>query len=487
MRGAKFEGLGRRGAGRLAPLWPVLAFALLGGCVDAPSTTPREVAIEPAGLGLDSAATPAIADTWWTAYGDPQLDALIAKALAGSPTLAAAMARTRQAQSQLSVSRAATYPQVNGDGLLLRERLSEHFIAPPPIGGTTQWIGLTQASLSWSLDLFGKQAAQIERARATAEAAALDAEAARLMLSGLVTQAYIWLWRADLLIDVARDAVKQREGILGLTASRVRGGLDNPASERQAEALLAMARQDLVRAEADRDIAVHQIAALIGRGADAYDIKRPQLDAAALALPATLPADLLARRADIAAAQARIAAAFAGREVARKAFYPDINLLGMAGFAAIGLGPLFTGSSLQYGGGAAIHLPIFDAGTLRAEYAGATAGLDLAVADYNTAVITAVQQTADALSELRAAQDQASEQRRALDASAASLALATERYRSGLNPQSNVLDAESLVIDARRRDAALLAGTASARVGLLMAVGGGFSSSSNPARNPDHE
>ncbi|HEY0301847.1 MAG TPA: TolC family protein, partial [Rhizomicrobium sp.] len=174
----------------------MLAVALLCGCVDAPSTTPREVALEAAGLGLDSAPAPAIADTWWTAYGDPQLDALVAQALAGSPTLAAAMARTRQAQSQLSVSRAATYPQVTGDGLLLRERLAEHFIAPPPIGGTTQWIGLTQASLSWSLDLFGKQAAQIARARATAEAAALDAEAARLMLSGLVTQAYIWLWRA---------------------------------------------------------------------------------------------------------------------------------------------------------------------------------------------------------------------------------------------------------------------------------------------------
>ncbi|MEJ0041793.1 MAG: TolC family protein [Rhizomicrobium sp.] len=173
--------------------------------------------------------------------------------------------------------------------------------------------------------------------------------------------------------------------------------------------------------------------------------------------------------------------------MARKAFYPDINLLASVGFAAIGLGPLFTASSLQYGGGPAIHLPIFDAGTLRAEYAGATAGLDLAVADYNSAVVAAVQQTADALSDLRAAQAQLAEQRRALDASAASLALATERYRSGLNPQSNVLDAESLVIEARRRDAALAAGTASARIALLMAVGGGFSPDSNPARKLDHE
>ncbi len=90
-------------AARFAPLWPLLAFALLSGCVDAPSTTPREVALEPAALGLDAATTPVIADTWWTAYGDPQLDALIGTALAGSPTLAAALARTRQAEAQLSV------------------------------------------------------------------------------------------------------------------------------------------------------------------------------------------------------------------------------------------------------------------------------------------------------------------------------------------------------------------------------------------------
>src|SRR6202000_2971742 len=108
-------------------------------------------------------------------------------------------------------------------------------------------------------------------------------------------------WRAYVLIDVNRQAVEQREGILSLTGGRVRAGLDNPQSQKQAAPRLALRRRDLTRAIANRDLAVHQIAALIGRGADAYDIKRPELSADALALPATLPADLLARRADLAA------------------------------------------------------------------------------------------------------------------------------------------------------------------------------------------
>jgi NodT family efflux transporter outer membrane factor (OMF) lipoprotein len=452
----------------------LLAAALLGGCVDAPSTTPSEVTLKPETLGLSGGATPAIADNWWTAFHDPQLNALVEQALAGSPSLAAALARVRLAQSELSATRAATYPQVTFDANETRERFSKTYIIPPPIGGSTDWIGTVGANLNWSLDFFGKQQAEVDRARATADAAALDATAARLLLAGSVTQAYVALWRAYALVDVADEAVKQRQGLLDLTAGRVRAGLETLAAQKQAEALLATAREELIRSRANRDLAVHQIAALIGRGADAYAIARPQMSDTVLALPERLPADLLARRADIAAAQARIAAAFQGREVARKAFYPDINLTALAGWAAIGLSPMFSASALQYGVGGAIHLPIFDAGKLRAEYAGATAGLDEAVADYNEAVVTAVKQTADAMTDLRSLQDQARHQRDALAAADASFTLAIERYRSGLNPQTNALDAESLLLDARRGDATLIADTVSARVALLMAIGGGF-------------
>ena len=463
----------------------LLAIALmgtmLGGCISSPSTTPRETALKAETLGLSRAAAPLITDKWWTAFGDPGLDALVDEALKGNPSLAAALARLRLAQSQLASSRAATYPQANFDAQETRLRFSKNYEIPPPYAGSTQWVGTVAANLSWSLDLFGKQQAQINKARSSAEAAALDATAARLLLAGNVAEAYIQLSRAYVLADVAEEAVRQREGVFKLTRSRVDSGLENPSAQKQAEALFALAREDLTRAHANRDLAIHQIAALIGRGADAYDIGRPKLNPAALALPQTLPADLLARRADIAAAKARVDAQLSGREAAHQAFYPDINLLGTAGWAALGLAPMFSSSALQYGGGAAIDLPIFDAGKRRADYAGATAKLDEAVADYNNAIVAAVKQTADALTELRTIQDQAEDQRQALAAAEDSFGMAAQRYRSGLSPQLNVLSAEDLLILARRQSAALEADTAGARVSLIMALGGGFDAA-HPSR-----
>jgi NodT family efflux transporter outer membrane factor (OMF) lipoprotein len=470
-----------------ASLAAILLALLLTACVSSPTTTPREAEIAPATLGLGAVPAPKIDNTWWKAFGDPKLDALIAQALSNNPSLKAALARVRGAQSQLAASVASTYPQATFDGNVQRERLSKDYIIPPPYGGTTRWVGTLQANLSYSLDLFSKEEDQIDRARASAKAAALDAEAARLLLAGSVTQNYIALSRAWALCDVAAEAVRQREGVLKLSAERVHAGLDTPASQRQAEALLALAREDLIRTQAVRDLAVHQIATLAGRGADAYDIQRPALADAPFALPDVVPADLLARRADIAAAQSRVDAAMSGREVARKAFYPDVNLVALAGTAAIGLGPLFSSEAGQYGGGAAIHLPIFDAGKLRAQYAGATADLDEAVADYNNAVINAVKQASDGITNLDAVSGEAAQQRMAYKAAEESFQLANKRYKSGLNPLQTALDAESTLIQTERDEAGLTADAASARVALLMALGGGFDAATTNSKDEDHE
>ena len=124
--------------------------------------------------------------------------------------------------------------------------------------------------------------------------------------------------------------------------------------------------------------------------------------------------------------------------------------------------------------GLAIHLPIFDAGKLRAEYAGATAELDASVADYNGSVVGAVKHTADALTQLRSLDEQAVQQRAALAASQDSFRLAQSRYRNGLNPQLNVLDAQNVLLQAQRQQATIDADIAAQRVTLLMALGGGF-------------
>ncbi len=447
----------------------------LTACVTVPSTIVTESRLKAEDLGLADIETPEISDAWWKTFGDAQLDTLIDQALHGSPTLAAALARLRQAQAELAANRARSYPTIALNGQEQRQRFSESYITPLRFGGTTDWIGTIQANLDWSLDFWGGQAARVAMARSSAAATELDATAARLALSAAVTRAYIDLSRAYALRDLSEATVTQRASILDLTTTRVRNGLESAAAQKSAEALLALARTDRVRAAGDVELAEHQIAALIGQGVGACSsLSRPQLSPEAITLPRVLSADLLARRADIQAARARIDAALSGRQVAHTAFYPDIDITAFAGWSAIGLDQMFSSSARSYGAGPAIHLPLFDAGALRAQYASATASVDAAIADYNASVVEAVRQTVDAISQLHALENQTTEQRVALDAAGESFRLAQIRYRNGLNGYLSVLDAETTLLQARIRAANLSADMASQQVALLEALGGGF-------------
>ncbi len=400
----------------------------------------------------------------------------MAQALGANPNLQSALARIRAAQAEVSAGRTATYPQINLDGTEQRELLSNAYGLLPRYGGSWQWVGDVEARMNWSLDFWGKQAALIDRARGLAHAASLDAAAARLALSGSFVGSYIGLLLAYQNIDIAAQTVAERQTILDLTQSRVNAGLENEAALEQAKALLALAKIEVMRSKAQRDMAIHAIAALIGQGASVYatiEQPAPSLEAG-LSLPEVLPADLLARRPDILAAHARVTAAASGREAAHADFYPNINLTAAIGFQALGLSSLFTSNGLVMGAGPAIHLPIFDAGKIRAQYALATADLDAAVADYNGTVVGAIRQTADALTQVAALTEQHAQQQAALDSADRAFALAKERYRLGLSGQIPMLTAESTLLQARQQMAALMAQSAAQRVTLLLSVGGGF-------------
>jgi outer membrane protein TolC len=191
-------------------------------------------------------------------------------------------------------------------------------------------------------------------------------------------------------------------------------------------------------------------------------------------LPNELPADLLGRRPDVLAARARVQAMIAGRKAAAAAFYPDVDLVAFAGTAAIGLSPLFAMSSRAYGAGPAISLPIFDGGKLRSDYAGSTAELDSAIADYNGTLTGAVRQTADALTQIRSLDRQAAEQHSLLADTSEGYRLAQMRYRTGLANQLTVFNAETAFLQAREQQVALDADDVTQRVTLLLALGGDF-------------
>jgi NodT family efflux transporter outer membrane factor (OMF) lipoprotein len=297
-----------------------------------------------------------------------------------------------------------------------------------------------------------------------------------LLLAAALAQAYVGLYRADALADIAQQAQSQRQHILELTRQRVAAGLDTRLELREAESELPQARVERAQALAQADLAVHALAMIAGQGAQAYAaIGRPQLNLdAVLPLPEQLPINLLARRPDVLAARAQVEAADAQRRAARAAFYPDVSLRALAGVAAFGLNDLFEAGARGYGGGPVVSLPLFDAGKLRAQYRGREAALDSAVAGYNDTVLRAVQQSADELTRIDALTRERGDQQATLIAAEDGYRIAEERYRAGLAGYLSVLSAETQVLNARRQNIQIIADLAVARVSLLLELGGSF-------------
>jgi NodT family efflux transporter outer membrane factor (OMF) lipoprotein len=449
----------------------------LSGCITPPKLDPQQQTIASDHVGLSPQVTaPVPAQDWWRTFNDPQLDRLMQQTLADNPSLAQAMARVREAQALADVTRAGLGPSLTYDAQEIRQRLSSHEPIPPPYNGTKRWVGSEGLNLTWDIDFWGRQASLLKQARSQTAAAVLDVASARLALSGAVAQAYIDLYRNNALADVAQRTEAQRQNILEITRKRVQSGLDTNVELREASGAVPEAHVELLQALAAAALNTHQLAALSGQGADVYaQVGRPTLDPAAiLPLPAALPADLLSHRPDVLAARDRIEGTQAGQAAAKAAFYPDINLTAFAGTSAVGLGKLFVGNSAVYGVGPALHLPLFDAGRLRAEYRGAAAEIDDAVAAYNRSVLQAVRETSDQLSLVDTLNAQIVQQQRSLDDAEAAYRLAEERYRAGLSTYLTVLTTETAVLSARREHVALISDQAIARVDLLLAVGGSF-------------
>ena len=181
------------------------------------------------------------------------------------------------AEAQVEVEHAGLLPQVNGSAQVNRAHIGSKLL-PPPIGGSSANLALAGGSLSWDLDLFGRQRAAVRQAGASADAARLDVAAARLMLSVSIAQTYVGLARAERLIEVADGFVATRQRALGFTQSRIKNQLASKFNLDQAQTLLAEAQQARTQAVQQRDVLVHALAALAGRGADFYpQIAKPTL------------------------------------------------------------------------------------------------------------------------------------------------------------------------------------------------------------------
>jgi NodT family efflux transporter outer membrane factor (OMF) lipoprotein len=458
-----------------------LLISSLAGCADFSGITPKAQLRDANSFGLSTPASPSDAPLdaqWWRAFGDDTLNDLVAQALQANPSLKLAQARIAAAQASSQLTDAASGPQLNAQLNLTRQLYTANGAVPAPLAGTVRENGTAQLAGSWEMDFFGKNRAALQAALGAERATQADAQAARVLLASQVAQSYFaWVGLTEQR-SVASRTLAQREQTLQLVQDRVNAGLDTALDLRQAQGALPDARLQLEQLDEQIALTRNALAALIGEPNQPLAIV-PKAYSAIKSIPldATIGADLLGQRADVAAARWRVQAAEQSVDSARAQFYPNINLTAFAGFSSIGFDKLFKSGSDQWGVGPALSLPLFDSGRLRANLGGKTAERDEAVESYNAAVINAVHDAADQLASRQAIARQQAEQAQAAQAAQDAYAAAQQRYRSGLLNALQVLNAENAVLAQRRQAVDLGTRALQNQVALARALGGGFTSS----------
>lgn len=420
-------------------------------------------------------------DDWWTAYNDPQLTALIQEALKGAPDLKVAEARVRAAEAQTEVQRAALLPNASASGNIMETGVELNAEGVPAnfkqfLPTTIQPFTELSAKAAYEVDFFGKNRAAVAAASSEAEAAEFELRASRLQISTAVASAYADLVRLTADRQAALDAVKVRGDTLTLVADRVKNGLENQGQQAQSSAERNVSLGDVAAIDAQIDQVRHQLAALVGAGPDRGLDVTPNLGSisAPWGLPSNLPADLIGRRPDVAAARLRAVAAAERIKVAHADFYPNFNLSASVLDLSFTPDQIFTHGIVLAQAGPAVSLPLFQGGRLEGAYRNAGAEYQSAVATYDKTVSDALKDVADAVSLQKALAVQLQYADKAVGDSRRAYDLAVMRYKGGLSPYLVVLTAQSTLITQERAQADLKAQTLAANVALVRALGGGF-------------
>lgn len=468
----------------------LLASAGLTACAtfpaEMPLASPKPGSAHAAAQAFTAAPRDWPSPNWWQAYGDPQLDALVAEGLAGSPSVAVADARLARARAYQSTARGSLWPQLGSNTSISTQKQSYNHLSPAAL--TPQgWNDYGRSSLdfSWELDFWGKNRGALAAATSDAVAAGADADQARLALASAIASGYAELARLYSALDTAGAARELRARTAELFARRFDNGLETRGSLRQADSRHAAAVAEVLSLEEQVALQKNRLAALLGAGPDrALTLARPTLQLArGFGLPATLPAELIGRRPDLVAARLRAEAAARRIHVYRAQFYPNVNLGAFIGVQALGLDSLGRSGSDIGSVGPAISLPIFNGGRLRGQLRGAEAEYAEAVASYDKALVTALQEVADVVVSQRALDPQIRQIDAAVDAARDAWRLQNDRYEGGLATYLEVLSAEDYLLSNLRVQSDLASRALTLDVALNRALGGGYHGADGAASN----
>jgi NodT family efflux transporter outer membrane factor (OMF) lipoprotein len=413
-------------------------------------------------------------DAWWTVYRDPVLDRLATQVAAANPDVAAAVARHDEALAYLDVQRSGLFPTIGASTQVTSNRQSDD--RPLRGGGEPSVYGdnTLEVGIDYDLDLWGKVRNEISAGKAAAQASADDLASLRLSLQASLASAYFNLRGLDEQQRLLDDTIRTYQRALQLTESRHAGGIASDLDVSRAQTQLETARASAEDIKARRALYEHAIATLIGVPASSFSLPPATVAAYLPSIPAGIPAALLQRRPDIAAAERRVAEANAKIGVAKAAFFPDVSLGLDGGYQSATLSPWIAAPDEIWSIGPSLVMTLFDGGRRSALTAAARAKLAENGAKYKETVLQAFQQVEDNLALEHHLGDEAVRERDALDSARRTLKLSMSRYRDGVVSYLEVVTAQTTELHTETVDLNLNTQRLLASVGLIEALGGGF-------------
>ncbi len=463
-----------------AALSTALASGLLASCAVGPDYA-RPDSTGTAGEWLEPLSQQPVDTAWWEQFGDPQMTALIERALASSPDLDQATARVAEARALREAAQGGRFPQVAASASATDNRISENGQIPVGnIPGFDPEFPLLDAGFdaSWEIDLWGKTSRQVEKARALEEAAGWARRDVMVSLTAEIARTYIELRQAQSFLAVRTSELEASRSIAQLAAMLHNAGETSQADADEAE--VDMNTREVLQRQAQADVssAAYRLATLVG---EAPNELVPELLASSGDIPAPpnsiasgIRSQLLERRPDIRRAESELAAATAGIGVAKADLYPRLSLIGNIGLQAQSLDDLGDGESLRYTAGPSFSWPIFSFGRIRAQVRAADAGADGAAAAYEAAVTRALNESEAAANRFAASVQSIDPVRAALRKQQSAHRLARMSFESGEISKLAAEQARLRLAGVEQQAAQARATRAIAAVALYKALGGGW-------------
>jgi len=410
------------------------------------------------------AAAEAVSPQWWAQFGDPYLDSLVAKAIAGNVDLKILAARITVAKAQIAEARAGGLPSVDvATGSSLQKTTGQPFSKQFNVG----------TRVSWDIDIWGQVEKGVQVQAAEFHATEAEWRAGYLQIVADVSIGYFQILQLDEQIDQQQSALAKNEQILGIYENMRSNGLLSDTEVLRQRAENNRLTKDLLELRRSRDVTENALATLLGVPAGEVKIQPDRLQdrVRVPAVPAGLPADLLARRPDVVAAEFRVLEAHDLMGQARLAQLPSVSLTGQGGSASFAVSDLF--KAFTFGLMPSINIPALNPG-IRAHVKTTEAQIKVAEEDYRRTVIAAFEEVENALVNLDAHRKQREELQKQVDQLQVVSGQTQAQLEIGVVSQLDVFENERSLLAAQLELLASHEQVLSDTVTLYKALGGGW-------------